>query len=235
MSSRSFGSSIAIAVVAAAAVCAATAPASAGTASLTKAHARTIGKAINVRSSDFPGYSSQSAQPSASDKAIAKTYAKCVGTSAQFVNVTSPEFDSSSGAGFSSSVAFVSSPAALKRDAQRIQAAHGQACLKQSFVSATAEAGAPGAAVTLTPLTLNTFGRLSALFGYQITITVSILGQSESLHGYQIDFGRGNAEVELDELGLPQLAQSVMTKPLETLIKRAKQQVPAAGLPLKSS
>jgi hypothetical protein len=71
---------------------------------------------------------------------------------------------------------------------------------------------------------------ISALYGYQITVSISIFGRTASLRGYQIDFVRGNAEVELDEIGTASPPQSVTAKPLAALIARAKTQVPATGL-----
>ncbi|HVW81858.1 MAG TPA: hypothetical protein VHB69_13050 [Mycobacteriales bacterium] len=225
---------LAITALAVAATIGSALPASAHTASapISKAKARSIAKAINLRASDFPGYRATPYHETASDKAEDAKFEKCVGAAPDFVSVTSPEFDNQSGYGFSSSASFVASVQTVKQDLRRSTNARAQKCIKQELAAAAAQAGASNPKVTLTRVSESSVPGLDAIFGFKFSMAFTVVGQTEHLYGYELDFGRGNAEVSLTEIGTANVAKSVCTSPLATLISRAKQQVPASGLRL---
>lgn len=221
-------------LAAAAMVAAAATPATASKAkSISKAKARTIAARINLHSSDLPGYSVQSYKSSSAATNVEKAYEKCVGVAARLVDVNSNAFTNSGGYGFTSASSFVASAAAAKRDIRRVASAHGRQCLKQTFQSAASGVGASSSSVTVSPLSEATRSGLGAIFAVKITASFTIFGYSATLHGYEIGFTRGNAEVELDEIGAADKPQSINDAPLAALISRAKHNVPAAGLAIK--
>jgi hypothetical protein len=228
---------MAVVVIAGAVIGGAAVPANAAARAtpITKAKATAVATRINFHASDFPGYSVTPYQPSAAEKAEDKRTEKCVGAAPEPVNVSSSAFSDSSGNGYSSETDFVASIAAAKQDAKLAKNAHSQQCLDQELEAATTAAGASDPKSTLTPITETPVAGLDAFFGYQITITFTVLGQQSALYGYDIGFARGNAEVTFEEIGATNLPQSATRQPLAVLISRAKQQVPAAGLPIKHS
>jgi hypothetical protein len=225
------GRSVAVVVLAAAVASGAAMPAaSAHAATLTKAHAKTIAKRINFHAADFPGYKVHPYQSSKAGTAMAKKFNACAGLATPFAQANSATFDNGSGALYSSVTEFVSSRATAKRDVQRAATAKTRRCLKQELATVSQEAGATNSTVTLTPITETPVEGLDAISGLQYTVTFTIFGFSGTLHGWDINFSRGNSEVSLNEVGTANVPEANLHAPLATLVARAEQKVPAAGL-----
>jgi hypothetical protein len=224
---------LAIAALAVAGTIGAAAPASAHSAAapITKAKATSIANAINFKASDFTSaYKETAYQPTASDKATQKKFQACIGGKPALVDVTGAEFDNSNGYGFSSEVAFVPSVAALKADAKRNSTSHALQCIRQQLNAAAKEAGASNPKITLARLSEGPVSGLDATFGFKFSIAFTVAGQTAHIYGYDYGFGRGNAEVSMTEIGTTAVPESTNVKPLEKLIARAEQQVPANGI-----
>jgi hypothetical protein len=196
---------------------------------LTKAHAKTIAKHINVRHSDFPRAKVHPAPASSDDKKQANAYQKCVGLAMPFAQVNSPAFDTGKGSIYSSVTEFVSTRAIAKRDSHRAASAKARTCLRQELNAAASQIGASKADVTLTPITVSPVAGIDVIYGTKYTVKYSVFGFSGTLHGWDIGFSRGNAEVSLNEIGTADVPVSNLYTPLNTLITRAKSKVPAKG------
>lgn len=220
-----------LAVVAGAVAVSAAVPVNAAT-PMTKAQARAVATHINVRQSDFPGYTAHPYESSKDAKAIARKTAQCIGSAPVFAKVTSASYDNGNGAAFNSETEFVASRAAAKRDMARSTSAKARRCSEQALEDAAKQAGASTADVTLTPVSEAAVRGLDAISGVKITLTITAFGFHATLHGWAIGFSRGNAEVTLSEVGTPDLPESSLRPALAHLIARAKHQVPAKGLPV---
>jgi hypothetical protein len=221
---------VAIVAIAATAIAGSAVPASAHSASLTKAHAKTVAKRINFHASDFPGYKVHPYQSSKAGTAMAKKFNACAGLATPFAQANSAAFDNGHGAIYSSVTEFVRSRATAKRDVQRVATAKARQCFKQELSDVSDEAGASNATITVTPVSEAPVAGLAAISGLQYTATFTIFGFTATLHGWDVNFARGNSEVSLDEVGTATVSAATLQTPLSTLIARAKQRVPAAGL-----
>ncbi len=229
------GGAMTIGVLAAAVATTASLPAAAVShAPLSKPQARTVAKHINLRQTDFPGYTAHPHHRSKGGTALAKEYAACRGVVPKVAEVTSPAF-AGNGVGFYSVTRFVASRAAAQHDSQLAVSEQARDCLKRELKEIATAIGASDAQVTLTPVAEGPVKGIDAISAIQITVDWTAYGFHGTLHGWVVNFQRGNAEVTLDELGTTNVAQSAVQVPLSHLIARAKHRVPAGGLAIRRS
>jgi hypothetical protein len=161
---------------------------------------------------------------------MAKKFNKCAGLATPFAQANSDSFDNGNGAIYSSVAEFVSTRAVAKHDDGQAASAQARQCLKQELADAASAVGATQADVTLTPVSESPVAGLDAIYGLQYTVTFTVFGYHGTLHGWDIGFSRGNAEVSLNEIGTANVPAANLHAPLTTLIARAKNRVPAGGL-----
>ncbi|HVV75092.1 MAG TPA: hypothetical protein VHC43_03575 [Mycobacteriales bacterium] len=208
---------------------------SAASAPLTKAQARSIAKHVNLRATDFPGYTSHPYQSSKSARATDRQYADCVGLAPAFAKVHSPSYDDGSSAIYSSVTEFVTSRKTAQRDDRRSASANARACLNKELLDIANGVGSTSTQVTVTPVAESPVAGLDAIYADRWSATYTVVGYTGTLHGWVVGFSRGNVEASLDEIGTTEVAESKLQAPFTAVAGRLKQKVAVQGVPVRHS
>lgn len=184
---------------------------------LTRAQARTLVQAVNLRASDLPGFkvSSEKEKETTAEKRLEHQLLHCVGkelSSHGLAEGSSKEYERKTGAtheSIESSVSVAPTAAIAARELQAIRSTNTQACLSR-YVTLLFKllASSEGHGMTASPVHITSLSlpvpRVTGSFGWRMAATIG-------LHGIMVPFDiditgfvLGQAEVTLLAAGLPE-------------------------------
>lgn len=189
---------------------------------------------VQLRASDLPGFAAKRESESKSKEAAFNARLNhCAGThlpARDLAEASSPSFERKAGAVQSEFIrsfsAVAPSEKIAKRELAAIDSSRGRACLDRFLLSSLAKGvGKQGASLgtpTVSSLAPTASG-VSATFGWQITIPMSVHGIIFSLHVSLRGFQIGQGELLLVAFSVPEpVSNATQQRLYSTLIERAK-------------
>ncbi len=200
---------------------------------VTRAHAVTYAREVNLTASDVPGATVKSSErESPAPKQGAVEYARCAGgvsPTRRIVDIKSPSFETSAGSAATvvkSSVEVFASEAAAARNFAAGASARGRGCLARLLpqdLQGTATGARIGSISTSRLPNLLTAGQKSTGVRIATTVTASVSGKRVLLYVDEFALVAGPAEVDLGATGISHpVATSTERQLLALLYSRAQ-------------
>lgn len=205
---------------------------------LTQTQAKSLADAINLKSSDMPGYTATPSSPDTpQDKQQAEQFAACAGgtsPSKDIVDVSSPDFDRGAGTQqqeVSSDVTVLPTVADVQRDLKALTGSKARGCISTFLDKQLSESA--GQQVTFGKSTVTTLPTSASgadgSFGYRISSTATAAGQQIPFTADILGFSKGRVEVELTAFSIGQPFPTNEERDLfALLVRRALAQQAAA-------
>lgn len=190
----------------------------------TKSQAATLARAVNLRSSDLPGYKSSPNPTTSSDVATGDKLAACAGgvpSSRDLVNTDSPTFTLGQQM-ISSGVEVLPLPSNVQQDLHAIRSARGQRCIRSLIGAALKQSQTGGvtfAAPKISLLSVPAQGT-SGAFGLRLAATASEGSVHITAYVDLLGAAVGHAEVSLDAEGVSAPVSSATEQRLFGLLVR---------------
>lgn len=190
---------------------------------------RSTARAINLKSTDLPGWQQTPNQSSSSDQG-SSDLAACVGAldpaKVDIVNVYSPYFDKGP-TEVSSDVVIVRARNDALSDLQAMRGGKLKPCVQQVMVPYLKSQMPAGTAITKFAIAMLNLSWVPAeSFAFRLNITISVKHTHAELSADTIGFVAGRAEIELDlsQEGPTPPSQALERRLLSVLVARAEQQ-----------